>query len=181
MVCNYCGQTSLINAETLEALGEKQLLIDYGSAFQIGKSGKFGKRDFLVLGRLRYEYEDGFWDEWYIQFLDDGATGWVQEDDGSFVMFEKEIPLDNPISLTRVNVGNSYDYGGEWNNVFITAKNKARIQGGEGELPFRVIPGEQADFIDGIWNGKVLSIEIIPEGQFMFVGTPFHLKEIELA
>lgn len=181
LVCNYCGQTSLVNADTLEALGEKKLLIDYGSSFQIGKSGKYRGRDFLVLGRIRYEYEDGFWDEWYVSYLDDGSTAWVQEDDGSFVMFNQEVKLDKDISLSRVTVGNKYDYGKEWNDVFITSKSKAHIQGGEGELPFRIVPGEQADFIDGIWKGKVLSIELLPVDQYMYVGTPFHLKEIELA
>lgn len=180
--CTYCGQTSMINAESLLAVGEKQLLIDYGSAFAVGKSGQFDGRDFMVMGRMRMDYSDGFWDEWYIQFMDDGSEAWIQEDDGSFVMFKEDDELSHSASLEMTPVGQSITLG---NNVemFVTSKEKATVNGGEGELPFLIKKGDPADFIEGIAVGRqeIISAEILPGETHVFIGYPFLLRDISLS
>ncbi|MEM6346456.1 MAG: DUF4178 domain-containing protein [Bacteroidota bacterium] len=180
LVCSYCHQTSHINAESLQSVGEKHLLIDYGSVFMIGQSGRYFGREFLVLGRLRIDYEDGFWDEWYIQFLDDGEGAWIQEDDGSFVLFRQEKEINSSLSLDSIEVGNWTNLNDNWEPVFVTSKSTAKVNGGEGELPFRIVPGEPADFVDGLWEGKIVSVELLPDEKVLFVGQPFALEELEL-
>lgn len=176
--CTYCGQTSHLNANTLAAVGEQRLLIDYGSSLSIGQQGKYKDRDFIVLGRLRIDYKDGFWDEWYITFLDDGTDAWIQEDDGSFVLFIEKQKISDKFRFKDIKVGTYDDLQGEWESIFITEKSRATINGGEGELPFRIIPGQKADFVDGIWKGKIVSIEILPTERVLFLGTPFKLREL---
>ncbi|MEL7339637.1 MAG: DUF4178 domain-containing protein, partial [Bacteroidota bacterium] len=162
LVCSYCNQTSHLNADSLQAVGEKHLLVDYGSVFGIGQSGRYFGREFLILGRLRIDYKDGFWDEWYIQFLDDGESAWIQEDDGSFTLFQQEKTLTQAPALDRIQVGNWNTLNESWEPIFITSKSRAKVNGGEGELPFRIVPGEPADFVDGIWEGKIVSVELLP-------------------
>ena len=180
LLCTYCGQASHVNADSLEAVGEKQLLIDYGSMFQIGQTGKLGKHEFLVLGRMRLDYEDGFWDEWYIQFLDDGNGAWIQEDDGSFVFFTQEKEFVKAFSIDEIEVGSTHNFWGAWEPVFITSKAKSTVNGGEGELPFRIIPGEPAHFVEGYWDGKIVSVELHPQDHVLFVGTPIDLDDLLL-
>ena len=181
LCCGYCGQTSHLLADSLRAVGEKHLLIDYGSMFETGMQGKFGGRDFLVLGRMRFDYEDGFWDEWYINYLDDGSEGWIQEDDGSFVLFREEKRLDRPIDFPRMKVGAWSELDGAWQATFITSKGRATVNGGEGELPFQILPGEQVDFIDGIWKAQALSVELMKYERVLFVGKPVEPEELQLA
>lgn len=181
LVCSYCGQTSHLNAESLEMAGEKHFLIDYGSVLAIGQSGKFEGRDFQVLGRLRIDYEDGFWDEWYVQFLDDGSAGWIQEDDGSFMMFLKAGELDYIPELMQAEVGKTLKLDGILPPLFITSKSAARVNGGEGELPFVIKPGEPADFIEGISQGTVISIEALPGETIAYQGKPFSLSALGIA
>lgn len=161
VVCSYCGQTSYINAGTANAAGQKILLADYGSILSVGKRGKLKGKTFSVLGRLRFTYEDGFWDEWLIWFDGDEYTDyWLQEDEGEFVLFSKK-PLTPPAPVFEtVKVGSSISVNSI--AMFVTEKNRATINGGEGELSFQVIPGEKADYIDGIANGKPISIEYMP-------------------
>lgn len=180
LICAHCGQTSHLNADTLKAAGEKHLLIDYGSVLTIGRTGKIGGREFLVLGKVRIDYEDGFWDEWYIQYLDNGNEGWIQEDDGSFTLFHETKEISDSLSLEDITVGEWNDLCGNWEPVFITSKSKATVNGGEGELPFRIIPGEPADFVDGVWNGKVVSVELLPDEKVIFTGQLFSLEEMSL-
>ncbi|MEO0469845.1 MAG: DUF4178 domain-containing protein [Bacteroidota bacterium] len=177
LVCSYCGQTSHLNAESLQAAGEKHLLADYGSILSVGAQGKLYDRDFLVLGRIRIDYEDGFWDEWYIQYLDDGSTAWIQEDDGSFVHFTREKEVVNIPGIFQLKVGSWSTFADNWEKTFITSRSAAQVNGGEGELPFRIIPGEKANFVEGIQDGKIVSIEILPDEKVLFTGFAFDINE----
>lgn len=178
--CPFCGQSSHLFADSLQAAGEKHLLIDYGSVFETGQTCKLGGREFLVLGRMRFDYEDGFWDEWYINYLADGSEGWIQEDDGGFVLFREEKRLAQQLDFRRVKVGAPHDLEGAWEPTFITSKGHARVNGGEGELPFRILPGEEVDFIDGIWKGQLLSVELMKYERVLFIGSPFERDELQL-
>ncbi len=178
LCCTHCGQTSHILADTLEMAGEKQLLIDYGSMFQIGQQRKIGELSLMILGRLRIDYEDGFWDEWFAQSLDDGGAWWIQEDDGAFTLFKKKAELDASISWANFKVGKNEQVPSLDKEVFITSKAQAQVNGGEGELPFKIIPGERADFVDGIWKGKVISMEFLTDEKVLYVGKPLRLKHL---
>ncbi len=182
ITCMYCGQTSHINMNQLEAAGQQHILIDYGSALSYGSSNRLRNEAFTILGKVRMAYEDGFWDEWYIE-REDGSEGWIQEDDGSFIFFEQnQTPIIN-VNFTDIKVGQTYNFSDDiqsaFNSVFVTSKGKATIKGGTGELPFKIIPGEKADFIEGISNGQVVSIEW-HDGEYIgFVGSSFDIEELE--
>jgi ribosomal protein S27E len=178
VVCNYCGQTSYINAGLANPAGEKILLADYGSLLSVGKRGKLKGKLFQVLGRLRFNYEDGFWDEWLIWFDGSEFTDfWLQEDEGEFVLFsKKELKEPAPV-FGNVKVGTSIAVNGYM--LFITEKNRAVINGGEGELPFQVIPGEKADYMDGISGGKPISIEYMPGEVELNIGEAVALSDFQ--
>lgn len=181
LVCGYCGQTSHLNAESLEAVGSQHLLIDYGSALSIGQSGKYDGRDFMVLGRIRMDYPDGFWDEWYLQFMDDGSAAWLQEDDGSFVLFSAGEPMPDFRGYDAIPVGGPAALDEAGPLVFITSKSRAKVNGGEGELPFRIIPGDPADFVEGILDGQIISVEALPDEITKFVGFEVSLEDLNLS
>lgn len=181
LVCGFCGQTSHINAESLSAVGSQHLLIDYGSALGVGQQGRYDGRDFLVMGRLRLDYKDGFWDEWFLQFLDDGTSAWLQEDDGSFVMFSAAEPLDRFPDFDAIAVGTEMNIDTVGSSVFITSKGRAKVNGGEGELPFRIIPGDPADFVDGIVDGRIISVEVLPTETLRFIGFEVSLDDLALS
>ena len=176
--CGYCGQTSHINAETLQAAGEQHLLVDYGSYLSVGNRGRWQEQGFTILGRLRIEYDDGFWDEWYINF-DDGKAAWIQEDDGSFMLFEASGEISG-LHYNSIHVGTFVDFNQDLTDVFITSKTRAKVEGGEGELPFRIIPGETADFVEGIKEGEVVSIEVLPDETSIYLGKTISLDDLAL-
>ena len=177
VICSYCGQSSHIQADSLEAAGNAHLLVDYGSIFHTNLRVQLGDQKFQILGRLRIEYDDGFWDEWYIQF-DDGREAWIQEDDGSFTLFlrqDQTALYDDLFEL--VEVGHFHDLSPDFNHVFITSKSRASIVGGDGELPFRIKPGDPADFVDGIYDGQTISLEVLPEETILFLGQQYEVDD----
>lgn len=176
--CGYCGQTSHLNADSLQAVGGQNLLVDYGSYLSVGNRGRWQGQGFTILGRLRIEYEDGFWDEWYINF-DDGRPAWIQEDDGSFMLFEAAGELSG-LEYENIHVGTFRDFSQDLTSVFITSKSRAKVEGGEGELPFRIIPGETADFVEGIKEGEMVSIEVLPDETSISLGKTISLDDLDL-
>jgi len=181
LLCPYCGQTSHLNADSIEAAGGKHLLIDYGSELAVGQQYRIPhlKTEVMILGRLRIDYEDGFWDEWFAQTLDEGQPLWIQEDDGQFMVFQEQEGLDELLSYENARVGFMTRMAEGVPEVLITSKSRAQVNGGEGELPFRVIPGDPADFVEGMVQGRVLSAELLPGERHLFVGTPITLESMQ--
>ena len=168
VVCEFCNQTSHLSGDSLEAVGEKVKLSDYGSKFHVKATGQLQGQNFKVLGRIRYMYPDGFWDEWLINLENEPETEfWLQEDEGDYTLFQKSDLMPSIDDFNELKVGQRYALGDS--ELFVSEKNTAQIVGGEGELPHRVIPGGQADFVDGIIYGKGIqtSFEFLPnEKQF---------------
>ena len=175
VICQYCGQTCNVSPEGLDPSGEKTQLADFESVFAIGKTGSLAGDKFKTLGRLRYKYEDGFWDEWFLAF-DSGKKIWLQEDEGEFTAFEKET-LTSPVPpYDQIGVGSMLDVNGK--PVFVTEKNAAVIAGGVGELYFRVVPGMAVKCFDGNCEGQLVSVEFTPEEINFSVGREISLDEI---
>lgn len=175
-VCPFCGQTSYINAGSLTMIGQKNLLVDYGSMFKIGRRGKIQGMEFQVIGRLRIDYEDGFFDEWYLN-TPNGQV-WLSEDEGEFVLFNKSQKITYPFvyPFKQLQVGTYNDY--EKTSLYIIEKSEARVNGGEGELPFQVVPGEQVNFIDAIREQQLYSFEILPREVELHIGNYVDVNEI---
>src|SRR5258708_37291093 len=69
--CRFCGSTFLVRgSDTLDPTGNSASLADYPSRLQVGMSGKIRGRGFQVLGRVRYAYDGGYWEEWQIAWND---------------------------------------------------------------------------------------------------------------
>jgi hypothetical protein len=179
VACHYCGQTSFLNAGHWEAQGEKTVLADYGSLLAVGRRGKLKNKPFSVLGRLRVGYEGGFWDEWLLQ-LDNGTTGWLQEDEGDFVLFMPSHVSQGLPAYASLKVGKPYKLG-EY-VFFVMEKNQMKVLGSEGELPYQVLPGQAGAYVEGVsvGKGKPISLEYLGDEITLNLGTAIDVKEIEL-
>ena len=182
VVCNYCGQTSYLMGSNATAEGQKIILADYGSILKTGAFITLKGKKARVLGRLRFEYDGGFWDEWML--LLDGEEpqneAWLQEDEGEFILYRKEnVPAITEI-FSDFEVGKTATINQK--DIFVAERHHATINGGEGELPFRVKPGEKADFVDGIGVGTSVpfSLEFMPEATVLNVGEVLTINDILL-
>ncbi len=179
VVCTYCGQTSYLNVDKLEAKGAKGLLADYGSNFAVGTKGRLKGKSFEVIGRVRFDYEEGFWDEWAV-ILDgkQDQTFWLEESEGRLTLLQSSqvVPSKAP-NYKNINVGTEINF--QSHKIFVRAKSKATLSGGEGELYFEVVKGAQADFIDGICEGQPVSFEFMQNEISFNQGQTLHLRDIE--
>lgn len=176
VICQYCGQTCQVSSSGLDPSGSKSELLDFDSVFSLGATGKIQGKAFRTLGRLRYRYDGGFWDEWFLQ-LDNGKKIWLQEDEGEFTAYEKESLTSPVAAFEQIYVGSMIQVNDK--PFFVTEKSEAVIAGGAGELFFKITPGMKAHCVDGNCQGQLMSIEFTPDELCLSIGKEIDLDDIE--
>jgi hypothetical protein len=146
VVCDACRSAIVVDEEAMRVAGKLSALTQTPSPLCVGAQGIVGKETCVVLGRVRYQYERGLWDEWYCQDQE-GKTYWVGEDEGTFTQsrLQESIHLP-PHWLEHARPGATTNMEGDtWR---ITERDKATCVGGEGQLPFVVVSGEEIEFVE---------------------------------
>ncbi len=171
-VCASCQSAVVIDADSLRVAGTMATLVESDGPLYVGATGHIraldGSREhFRVEGRVRYRYEQGFWDEWYL----DGAKGafWIGEDGGDFTV--------SRVSERRVKAG-FYEKAAPGARLTLGARSYqvgergvAVCEGGEGMLPFEIVSGEEVPFVDleGA-GGAVATVELDEDQGRFYVG-----------
>jgi predicted RNA-binding Zn-ribbon protein involved in translation (DUF1610 family) len=175
VVCSFCGQTSVVRDTSLDPTGKTAKLTDYASRLRVGSTGRLAGRGFSVLGRVRYRYEFGVWDEWFLRF-DDGQPAWLSEDEGEYVLYGKRR-LTVPVPLweeIRVGMRVAIDPY----HMFVTEKGTGSVAGAEGELAMTPAPGTALRYVDGNASGRILVLVYTGSGITLGVGDPYDFHDI---
>ena len=94
IVCPYCFEGVALRNGDPHALGKMSSLSATPSPFRVGATGSIAGRGFSILGRVRYAWDGGYWDEWYVGLMN-GTHAWISEDGGEYT-FERWAELDQP-------------------------------------------------------------------------------------
>jgi len=155
-VCDYCGQTLVVQDDKLDPTGKTAKMTDYPTPFKIGRFGRLKGDEFEVIGMVRYEYDEGFWDEWCLNMGGDKLV-WIEEDEGLFRSFER-VRIKSAIqSWEEVYPGSTITINNI--DIFITEKNSAKILGAVGNLTVKRVPGTTLKYLDGTGDEKQFTIE----------------------
>lgn len=156
ITCDFCGQSLLLKDTGLDPTGRTAKLVELPSKLYIDAQGTISGTPFEVLGRLRYQYDSGMWDEWFIM-LEGKQPGWLVEDEGTFKLYQKTTLSGAIPPFEQIRVGSTIDLGNK--QVFVTEKGEANIVGGEGQLAFNILPGDEIRYLDGNSGSEQVSIE----------------------
>ncbi len=174
--CPHCSNWIYLGSNGWESAGLFEHAIDAPSMLRLGKRGQFEDRQFHVAGRLRMSYQDGFWDEWWLEF-DDGLHQWLEEDDGVYRLHSHMEQVIPPGQFDTAQVGGTVTIAtADW---FVTERVDARVAGVEGSLPMAITPGESVVCVDAINNGIKVSFESAARDVQMYQGRVIRGKEIE--
>jgi hypothetical protein len=175
LVCQYCGESLNVLDSGLDPTGKVAKLAEYPSRLSVGARGKVKGRGFQVLGRVRWESSDGFWDDWFIQ-TDDGQIGWIQEDEGDLT-FVARSQLTAPVPpFDQVRVGSFIPLGKD--RMFVSEKGQTQVLGSEGQLPRGALPGRPMQYIRGNAGGKAIQIVMDEDGIRMRAGEPLEFQDV---
>lgn len=177
VACQYCQTVSEVTDTGLDPTGKMAKLAPLPTRFRVGQAGKLRGRSFQVLGRVRYSYDDGVWDEWYLAF-DDGDAGWLEEEDGEYTLSKGE-KLRTPVpAFEEIRVGSRIDVNGY--PFFVTERCRARVAGAEGQLFYRAAPGKPVSFVEGNVGGKVAYLEYSADEIEFGIGEPLPRQDVVL-
>ncbi len=175
LVCSHCGQSLYVRDTGVDLAGKVAKLAEYPSRLSVGAAGKIKGRAIQVLGRIRYQHDEGFWDEWFLQ-LEDQRVGWLEEDEGELTLVFKS-KLTSPVPpFEQVRVGSFIPLGRE--QMFVSEKGEARVAGAEGQVSMTAPPGHTIHYIDGNAGGKALRLVIDETGITLHTGESLEFNEL---
>ncbi len=169
ITCDFCGQISLVHDSGLDPTGKTAKLAEMPSLLYLDAAGKLWNQPFKVMGRLRYQYDAGLWDEWFIVF-DNGKPGWLVVDEGNYSFFVKQTFTGTIPPFDSIRVGQTVQIADR--QVFITERGQAHIIGGEGQLAFTLVPGEKVSYVEGTAGNALVSVEYTDDEIELSLGRP---------
>lgn len=151
-ICDYC-QTMLVRSDGgITAAGEAAVLPFDVSPVAIGMRGHADDQGFEVIGRVRWAWTDGSWNEWLL-LHDDGTHGWLGEAMGQFMLLREQ-----PLATARARVLREVINGGtaapgvtaQLDGVKMSVADARDVLciAAEGELPFTAPPGWRVYSVD---------------------------------
>ncbi len=187
-VCPYCNSMIVRHDLDVESIGTMAALPDDMSPFQIGTEGYYLGMHFTLAGRIKVGWEDGSWNEWFMN-SDDGRKGWLAEAQGFYaVCYEVEPPpLDFAVQAIK-----SQKSGQQRDNNFIGShliinnqklkvvdSKRCKCIGSEGELPFAAPKDRLTISVDLLGSrGEFGCVEIETGKMRAFTGRYVDWKEL---
>lgn len=153
-VCGYCQ--TVIARDGMREIGKAALLPYDISPIQLGTGGAVDGARFTVVGRVRWGWADGAWNEWLLQ-LSDGSTRWLGEAMGQFQLLAEREDVARRLPDT-IPLGFTIEVDGE--TLAATDIKCVTCLGGEGDLPFPTPKDWQVESIDfRSASGAALSVQ----------------------
>ncbi len=186
VTCGFCHSLLSKAGDQLSKVGEAGRVPFDVSPIQIGTRLSVGGVRGEIVGRERWAYDGGFWNEWLLQFPN-GEAFWVAEESGSYmVMKEVEATTEEAASLER-----AYQKGREamgeqiWIDGtphFLADTKTVRCIAVEGSLP-HIIAADQPRFSIDLRTkkGSVVTFQVDRDGHSLWRGSYYLLADLEPA
>lgn len=145
VVCQYCSSAIVLDEKAAKVAGKMAVLAQTPGPLYVSGAGSFRGRRFRVIGRVRYGYSKGYWDEWYLEF-DGGTTAWISEDENNFTLERCDEEAIAPVTWDMAQPGDMVPVGDA--SLHVDEKDVAVCEGGQGQLPFAVLSGEKIPFLE---------------------------------
>lgn len=161
----------------VEKIGVQAQLMEDVGVLQMGTGGRYKGVHFTLCGRVRMQWAQGLWNEWFA-WCDDGRTGWLAEAQGFYSFY---LQLEGEKVPTREEIKR----GSQITLKDVTYKvddiKEATVLGSEGELPFRAPAGRVSLSCDlNGPNGATATIEYSDKETRVFVGEYLEFDDLKL-
>lgn len=177
VTCSYCSTLNEVTSDGVQMAGTSARLTPLPTRFFVGAMGELAGERFQVLGRVRYSYDEGTWDEWYL-LLSNGEPAWLEEDEGELTLSRME-PLDEVVpAFDQIRVGQQLTVQGV--SFRVTERCRATVLGCEGQLFGLTRPRTPVNFIEGSGGGRIAFLEYTPDGVEFGTGRVVPRSEISV-
>ena len=166
--CPYCNSILVRHDVNLDKVGEVADLPPDPSPIQLLTEGIYRNKAFVVVGRIIYEYDQGFWNEWHC-VTHQGESIWLSDAMAQYAITQ-QAPSREPLPPAgKLYAGSRLKLNGE--EFQVTGINRARYRGVEGELPFEYWDKDEVAFIDlATPTTRFATIDYSEEPPLLFLG-----------
>jgi len=181
--CEFCHSILVRTDVDLKKVGEVADLRPDASPIQIGTEGIYQNKNFVVIGRIMYEYEAGGWNEWHVVY-NDSTNGWLSDAQLEYDLSWQAQPAPPLPQAHNVQRGNSYEFNDK--TYIATSITKAHYKGVQGELPFQYWDKSDVMFADlRTPDGDFATIDYSDHPPLLFLGravdfNDLHFKNLRL-
>lgn len=177
--CPYCRSILVRHDVDLEKVGIVADLPPDASPIQLYTEGVFDNRRFMVVGRIRYEWEQGGWNEWHIVF-NDQASGWLSDAQAEYAVSFLATPAEPLPAEDQVAPGKLVRIAGA--PFYVTHLTRVRYVGFEGELPFTT--ADRSEFLTAdlrTFDARFATIDYSETPPLLFAGRFTSFDELRLS
>ena len=172
--CSSCGSSIFLEDDGVRLIGQSAVLSPEPSLIQLHKAFIYKKKSYLPIGKIRYSYGRGFWEEWFLKD-EKNKEFWLSIDEGDFVLQEK-VKLELP----KKSYG-EFRLGSKQGKYLVTEKDTGTCVGFEGELPQSIELNEKHKYIHlSLGHGKLVTVEFTKALTETFRGEWIDPLEIEV-
>jgi len=173
--CPACKSSIFLEDEGAKVIGTASTLSPEPSLINLHDPIIIDNQNYLPLGKIRYSYGRGFWEEWFLT-NEQNREFWLSIDEGDFVL-EHRIQLTLPFqNINRLTIGKAY---GEY---IVTEIGEGECVGFEGELPKQITIGKKHRYVHLSKGGSsLMTVESSDEGIEIFQGNwidPFEIQKV---
>ncbi|MGI9499433.1 MAG: DUF4178 domain-containing protein [Geminicoccaceae bacterium] len=157
VACAYCDSNVFLEDDAVRLAGKQGVMADYPSLIQMRGNYRYRGWQFMAVGRARFDYGQGFWDEWWVMG-GDGEGRWLSVDEGDFAL-EETVEIEKTPSAFELVPGKKIRIGDE--DLYVTEQGRALCIGVEGELPEALKVGDSYTYfhLSGK-GGRLYTLEI---------------------
>ena len=157
VACSYCNSSVLLEDDAVRLAGEQGVMADYPSLIQMHGNYRYRNWQFMAIGRARFDYGQGYWDEWWVMG-GDGEGRWLSVDEGDFAL-EEPVDIERTPSPFELAPGQAITIAGE--ELTVTEQGKATCIGVQGELPEALEVGDSYSYfhLSGV-GGRLYTLEV---------------------
>ncbi|MFT4053440.1 MAG: DUF4178 domain-containing protein [Novosphingobium sp.] len=149
--CSYCQSLLLREGLEIQDVGKAAVLPPDVSPIQLGTSLQVEGLFLTVVGRVRWGWADGSWNEWLLDG-GDGTERWLGEAMGAFMLTAarpdllEQPPIQTFMASGAIAVGSRITIEGV--TLLAIDRKEAECLGSEGDLPFPTLSGRTMTSVD---------------------------------
>ncbi len=175
--CQYCGSTIFLEDKEARLAGYSSTLTPEPSLIKLAQVFRYKHKFYFPLGKIRYSYGRGFWEEWWLKDNKD-QTYWLSIDEGDFALEQEDQEVPYTLKMLKdIEIGQELD-----NAWIVTEIGKGVCKGFEGSLPWDIKIDEEYRYIQlSDENANLRTIEIEKENIQSFTGRWIDPFDIEVS
>ena len=162
--CSSCNSSIFLEDNTVKLIGESSVLSPEPSLIELHKPFKLQAKTFTPLGKIRYSYGRGFWEEWFLKD-ERNQEFWLSIDEGDFVL-QKKVKIALPIKNVL-----TFKVGRKYGQYLVTEKGVGTCVGFEGELPQNINTHQKHEYVHlSLGAGNLVTVEFTKDLTETFKG-----------